>query len=725
MTVAPPMDKQQTSQAMITPSLGNNTSLGSNGAGYGYGIQMLDIERYWLEVKVLRSWIAGIFATCLFLAVVATLLITAMYASNARIEVSQISANVTDIDPIDSPGSVSELQYLNTQFELLQSRFMASRVADAGNLLRDDEFRDAFSIGPEDEFLQSDLDALLQENIQIEEITQSSLVDIVFTSPSPQLSARIANLWAEQFIAANYEKRFGANVEARDFLSAQIAELREVLARSEKELFDYANANEILIVKSVRGAGGGLPAAQSLVATDVTALNSALAQAVTDRISAEATVQSGDLSGQSKNPQLTAALAVAQAELSTLQSNFGPGYAELQQKEAEVAALRNALESESSTLASEARAALAAAKLRENELRAELERSKLQFLGQQNQGIQYGILQREVETNRALYEALLQRFKELEASGAGQNNIKLIDVAKPAEKPVSPSLVQNVLIGLVCAGLISAGLVCLRMLLSQTIRSSDDVKLHLGLSVLATIPKVSESSALATLDEQSSELAEAYRTLRSNLAFLTVNGAPQVLMMTSTVPCEGKSFSAIALASSFARLGKRVLLVDADLRNSILDRTLEVRDPSGGGLSALLTSKDASVFDTIISLPDRDFDLLPIGRRLVNPVDLLAGSRFLDLINAARDRYDHIIVDAAPTLSLADAVETGKVCDGILYIIEYDRAKTRAINASLEWLKTSGAYIYGAAITKVDEREAEYGYGYRYNYGDSRATDPA
>lgn len=719
MAVAPIMENRNGPLSSALSDHARGASAVASGGNYDGPI--LDFERYWLEVKVLGYWIAGIFAACLFLAILAALLVTPRYASNARIEISQISANVTDIDPLDSPGSVSELQYLNTQYELLQSRFMAARVVEAANLMRDQEFRDAFAIEEKDSLAAIEIEEALNDNLSIDEVAQSSLVDIVFVSPSPALSARIANLWANQFIAANYEKRFGANIEARDFLSEQIAELREVLARSEKELVDYANANEILIIESRGTEGGNRRAAQSLVATDLAALNSALAQAVTNRISAEATVRSGDLSGRSKNSQLSAALAVAEAELSTLKSNFGPGYIDVQKQEATVAALRSAIEGETSANTAEARAALAAARLSESELRAELERSKSEFLAQQNEGIQYGILQREVETNRALYEALLQRFKELEASGAGQNNINLIDVAQAADKPVSPSLVQNVLISLAVAGLLSGVLVYMRVLLSQTVRSPEDVKSHLGLSVLATVPKVLERTALETLDEQSSELAEAYRTLRSNLAFLTVTGAPQVLMVTSTVPSEGKSFSAIALASSFARLGKRTLLVDADLRNSALVKTLGVHNTTSGGLSALLTSKDASVFDAVVELPERPFDLLPIGRRIINPVDLLAGSRLVDLMNSARERYDHIIVDAAPTLSLADAVETSKACDGILYVIEYNQAKTRSINASLEWLTSSGANVYGAVITKVDERESEYGYGYRYSYGSGLA----
>ena len=225
------MDKQRNGFAIAAPDnppVTQSDPFGGSDDGY-----ILDFERYWVEINVLRFWLMGIFGACFFLAIAATLLTTPRYASNARIEISQIAANVTDIDPLDSTASVSELQYLNTQYELLESRFMATRVANEGGLFRDEEFLQAFSIGEEDQFDENDLADLLGDNLEIEGINQSSLVDIVFTSPSPTLSARIANLWAEQFIAANYEKRFGANIEAREYLSAQIAELREVLAQAE------------------------------------------------------------------------------------------------------------------------------------------------------------------------------------------------------------------------------------------------------------------------------------------------------------------------------------------------------------------------------------------------------------------------------------------------------------------------------------------------------------
>tara|TARA_B100000029_G_scaffold179178_4_gene176713 strand:+ start:36836 stop:38956 length:2121 start_codon:yes stop_codon:yes gene_type:complete len=670
----------------------------------------LDLERYWLEARALRYWIGAVIVACLLAGLVITLLQTPIFKASARLEISQITANVTDVDPLEATSTISELQYLNTQYELLESRFMASRVVEAGNLTRNQEFLEAFELADGEDIAQREIEELLLNQISVQDITQSSLVDIVFSSPSARVSASIANLWAAEFISANYDKRFGANVEAREYLQSQIGELREVLSRSEKELVDYANENEILILENNGTGGDSGTASQTLIATDLAALNAALADAVTERISAEAAVASNDLVGDGQNAQVNSALAVAEAELSTLRERFGEGYAPLREKEAEVQSLRNALRSKATE-------ALQSARLREQELRAQLEEAKSRFLGQQNQGIQYGILKREVETNRSLYDALLQRFKELEASGAGQNNIKLIDEAAVPERPASPSLLNNLLISLIAGLGLAFCLVYLRVVLSQTLRSSDDITARLNLPVLATIPKSSEEEIRENLAIRSSELSEAYISLRSSLAFLTPEGEPKTLMVTSTVPAEGKSTSSVALATSFAQFGRRTLLIDADLRNSRIMETLEDEGPVTGGLSALLTRPNASLTTEVRSSKRLGFDYVISGPPPPNPVDLLATQRLSEIIAEAHQAYDQVIIDAAPMLSLADAIETARAADGILYVIEYDKVKAKSIEATLNRLHRSGARVFGAVLTKLSQRAASYEYGYGYGYG--------
>jgi capsular exopolysaccharide synthesis family protein len=676
----------------------------------------LDLERYWHEALGLKYWLAGIIALGILLGILATLLATPLYKATSRLEVSQVTADVTNLNSLEAEGLVSELQYLNTQYELLVSQFMAKRVLEAGNLSRDEAFLEAFNLDEEVNLTRS-IEKVLLENVSIEPITQSSLVDVTFSSPNPAVSAEIANLWAQEFVAANYEKRFGANIEARDFLQSQIAELRERLAQSERELVEYANANEILVLNA-GGESGTESAEQTLVGADLQALNAALADAVADRVSAQAAVVAGEFPGNDPRNELLTRLSEAKAELAVLRSNFGPDYPEVVEKQAEVSSLNSAIKSGAGD-------SLQGARLREAELRRQMEEAKRRFLGQQGQGIKYGILKREVDTNREIYAALLQRFKELEASGAGQNNIQIIDIAAVPVGPYAPSLVQNLLISLVASLVLAAGLVYLKVTMSQTLQDPEDVRKRLGLALLGAIPRNAEGSIIERITERSSEINEAYTTVRTNLNLLTPQGAPKVLMFTSSVPAEGKTISSVGVATSFAQLGKRTLLIDADLRNSKLRDTLAIDNYNQGGLVSLLASQETDIFSQIVSLEEFGFDFLPMGQVPPNPVELLAGDKFAQVIEATRGDYDQVLIDGAPMLALADAIEMSKGVDGVIFVIETEKIKLRGIENALGRLMRSGAQVYGAIVTKVSQKNSAYGYGYGYGYGDEERLEKA
>ena len=273
----------------------------------------IDLERYWHEAIGLKYWLAGIVALGLLLGVLITLLATPLYQASARLEVSQVTADITNLDSLEVDSQISELQYLNTQYQLLVSRFMAKRVMEAGNLSRDESFRATFEIEG-DLNANANIERILFDNVSVDPITQSSLVDVKFSSPDPVISAEIANLWVQEFVAANYEKRFGANIEARDFLQSQISELRERLAQSEQELVEYANANEILVLSS-GDESGSESAGQTLVGADLQALNTALAAAVADRISAQAAVVGGNFPSSDPRNELLTRLDEVEAEL--------------------------------------------------------------------------------------------------------------------------------------------------------------------------------------------------------------------------------------------------------------------------------------------------------------------------------------------------------------------------------------------------------------------------
>jgi capsular exopolysaccharide synthesis family protein len=192
-------------------------------------------------------------------------------------------------------------------------------------------------------------------------------------------------------------------------------------------------------------------------------------------------------------------------------------------------------------------------------------------------------------------------------------------------------------------------------------------------------------------------------------------------MVTSSVPSEGKSISSVALANSFAILGKRTLLIDADLRNSRLKDLFTQDFDKKSGLAGMLTGQIATLKDQTVFIDEFGFDYLPHGFTPPNPVELLAGPHFHELLEEARGSYDQIIIDSAPMLNLADAVELARMADGVVYVVEADRVKVRVIENAINRLNSTNAQVYGAIVTKLKANAAGYGYGYGYGYGETAA----
>lgn len=682
-------------------------------------ISIHDFERFWQQAVNQRYVILGIIVASLIVGLVVTLLQTPLYSSTARIEISQIESDVTNISDLELQSIAGDRQYFATQYELLESRSLADRVAKAGNFVQDEEFRNAFGLagqGSSDNAIAN----ILLSNVTIQPISNSNLVDIQFSSPDANLSAEVANLWAMEFLGTNFDKRFGSNVQAQKFLADQISEMRERLQISEQELIDYANANEIVNITPLATEEGAAGGGQTLASSELSALSIDLARATAARIEAESALRANAALAESTNASsaLKARLSDVQARLASLESQFGPSYPQIVALAAEEASIRSSIRGASTDVSTQLQANLRKAALQEQALQREFNRAKSGYLGQQGQGVRYGILKREVDTNRQLYDALLQRYKEIGVVGAGKNNMILVDRAQIPSQPYKPSLSTNMLLAFLFGAIASGGLVFVREAMDQSIRNPADVKRILDLPVLGLIPLIQQDEIGVQLADKKSELNEAYQATRTNLTFLTDSGAPRTIMFTSTRPDEGKTLTAIAVAESLGSLGKRVLYLDADLRNSGLHEVLGKIPRQGIGLSGFLAGHD-DYQESIVTLEGHPFDILPSGRKPPNPGELLAGLRMKTLLEKLSNAYDHIIVDGPPVLGLADALEISSAVDGIVFVIESNRGKVRAIQQALGRLETSGARIFGAIVTKLDERNMGYGYGYGYGYGHS------
>lgn len=684
--------------------------------------------QYWHAVLRHKIAIATIVAVCVALGIIITLLMTPYFVSTSRIEISPKQDNVTNVQGLQGfERSRNNLEFYQTQYSMLESASIAERVARARNLATDDEFFETFGIDPSklpektsgQENARLKLASnLLRSHISVSPVRGSSLVDLRFESPSRTLSAQIANAWIEQFIAADLERRFDSTVAARTFLEGQLATLKQRLEDSERNLSSYADNKEIITLSRAETSDGKTVAQRTLASANLEALNSVLAQATADRILAGSEV--GQASGD-KNALENVTLnslrqerALAQAEYAKLLVQFEPEYPAAKAVETRIAALDKSIASEEARSRAGTKARYSEAVQREQKLLGEVNLLKRQLGSERRDSIQYNILQREVDTNRQLYDGLLQRYKEIGVAGAGSNDIVIVDRAEPSGGPSSPKLILNMLLALL-AGLGISGLFVLVMeQVDQTIKEPGDLKGKLGIALLGSIPNIDKDGILLSLSDKKSVAWEAYFSIRTSLSFLTDHGVPRSILLTSTRPNEGKSTSSLALGVVLAGTGKRILLVDGDMRNPSLHQMLGIENTMG--MSNYLSGSD-NLDELVSQNTSYGFDVMTAGPIPPNAAELLSGNRMHELVTKLGEVYDTVIVDAPPVLGLADVLLLADAVEGVIFTIEAGGAKTRAVQSAIGRVRSSHAHVFGGIVTKIQPQHAGYGYAYQYNYG--------
>ena len=678
-----------------------------------------------------RNWVIGSIAFALLIGLLATFLATPQYTSTSRIEILSDAPVATSVDATREISPANEIAFYNTQYSLLQSRSLAERVMRAGNLTTDKQFLEEFqlddpgaSMTSEERRSQADrVIAILLDRVQVSPVRQSSLVDIGFSTPSPALSVKLADLWVTQFVQATIDRRFAATSDARKYLESRLQVLRQNLETSERALISYAMGKGIVTISSETDAQGRTQT-QTLVASDIAAISKALATAREQRVAAEADLGSTLTGSAQINAPTIGRMreqrANVEAELARLRTLFQDDYPSVIALRAQLSNLNKSINEEATRASQSNREAYNAALKRERELQGELDKLTGQYNVQQRDSIQMAILQREVDSNRQLYDGLLQRFKEIGAAGVGANNISVVDRAKMPERPSSPNLMLNMALALIAGVGLAAGLVFLLEKLDSSIRDPQDVAGRFGLPLLGAIPEVRGQTVADAVVDKKSSIYEAYVSLMTNLSFLTAHGAPRSIMVTSSRPQEGKSSSSLSLATVLSGVGKSVILVDADIRNPSLNRYLDV--PNRRGLSHYLSGDDA-LSELITQMPKFGFDLITAGVTPPNAAELLGSERLKILIEMLLKRYDHVVLDSAPLLGLADAPLIARRVEGVLFTIEANSTKSRVIATALNRLRMSGAKLFGAIVTKVGVKNQVYGYGYEYGYSYGREQE--
>lgn len=691
------------------------------------------LDRYW---RALRRHLPAVFAiviVALVAAAIATLLAVPKYTASARIEIVREAAKITNVEGVESDRQNQDLEFYETQYSLLTARTIADRVAGRLNVVASDRLFDAFNV--DIDLLQQEAGIeggtsvarfrlekgadLLLDHVAVRPVPGSRLVDVAFTSPSAALSAEVANLWVDQFQESAIARRFDSTADARDFLEQQLADMRSKLEDSQRRLVNYAAANQIITLSTDQDNDGNTEASETLRTSDLKTLNQALSNATAQRIAAQSQAAHAgspnqvSLSNIALN-NMREKRAAAAAELARQRAIFEPEYPAVQALQAQVDALDESIAAEERRIQRSATSGYREAAQREAQLRAQVEGLKSATVDEQRASIQYAIYQREVDTNRELYEGLLQRYKEIGVAGVGASNIAVVDRALVPEEPTSPSMPLNLALGLLFGLAFAGGYVFVREEIDQSIKDPTEVTELFDLPLLGTIPQQQEEMLTELLDVKST-ISEAYFATASNLSFLTQHGTPRSLALTSTRPNEGKSTSAYALAMSLARTGKRTLLIDCDLRNPSQHEMFGL--PKEPGLSNLLSSGEFEAIDGYCKQTDQpNLSFMPAGPLAPNPGALLIGDGLSRVVFRAGEQYDHVIVDGPPMLGLADAQLMAKAVEGVVYTIEANGLRTRVIEAGLKRLRFSGATVFGALVTKLTSVNSAYGYGYGYDY---------
>ncbi|MDJ0922046.1 MAG: polysaccharide biosynthesis tyrosine autokinase [Henriciella sp.] len=675
-----------------------------------------DEFNFWdtLQIILNRKWlILTITLLGVSIAAILTLQITPLFRATTTIEIQNQEATI--LESTLSPTVVADEEHMSTQFALLQSRSLAERVAENLNLADDPLYAN--------QALSRDLRVkqaagIITRNIRVDSESRSRVISVQFISPYPRETARIANALVETFIQTNLERRYNTTAYARQFIEERLATTKLALEASERELVQYASNQDILDL-GVDGSG------RSLDENSIVSLNDELAQAESARIQTEQRYREASSSATSSEILNNPNVRQMRNELASLESNyrrnltvFKPDYPDMVDLQIQIDSVRGDIELEKRNILSSLEADFRAASARESSLRQRVEELKGDLLSLRDRRIEYTILSREVDTNRAQYEALLARMKEVSiASGIGSSEVSVIDPALVPGLPFQPNLPRSILQAIVLSLATGIGLAFLLNYIDDTIKSPDDMKSKLGLPTIGVVPTVRGTKDIVTSELQNpkSGVSEAFFSARTALEFTTETGTPRSILITSTRPGEGKTSSTVALAMAFAKVGKTVLIIDADMRKPSF-----VADVGSSiGLSGMLT-RDANLEDEIIPAATPGLHLLPAGIVPPNPAELLSSPRLKDLIATAEDTFDVIIVDSPPVLSFTDAPLLGSICEATLLAVQAGTVRTPAVQRTVGRLLESRSNIVGGILTRFDAKKSGYHHGYySYAYGKS------
>jgi capsular exopolysaccharide synthesis family protein len=746
--------------------------------------EAIDLRTYWQILKKRKWIILSVFTVIVLTTLIVSFMLRPTYQGEAVIQINPENPKVLDFKELLGVNRRS-LDFYRTQHQKLYSRSLALRSAERLRLhshpeySNDDADKTPFArltqglisllkaVFPSQES-EDKGDGLLTKaekkehmlvtsflnNVEIAPKKRSRLVSIKFNAHDPKLAGKAPNTIADEFIRINLEQRFSMATQAKEWLNKQLDVLKAKVERSEEGVRKFGRKHGIVSLDEKE---------ENIVIQKLSDINKELTKAQADRIAIEAKYN------QAKGRDFQTLPAVLENELirklkadyigiegeyETLAQIYKPDYPDMKQLEKKMVKIKTRLNQEISRIVGGLKAQYEAASKREDLLQRQLESQKKEAMRVKELAIQYNILKREADTNTELYNGLLQRMKEtgLEA-GLQSSNVQIIDRSKTPLHPVRPRKKLNLLVSMLLGLVLGIGLAFLLEYLDNTLKGPEDVEKFSGLPSLGLVPRIlpkelstpyrdkallpakaGKESALTasqiafiTHSNPKSLLSEAFRTIRTAILLSFPDNPPKTFVITSPNPEEGKTTCAVNIAIALAQTGKKVLLVDADLRRPSLHRVFSKKGINFGlsGFLANITHKkkqESLAFPSAIE----NLSVVYSGPVPPDPTTLFSSDRLVTLIDTLGDEFDNIIFDCCPTLGFADVGIISRALDGILMVVAAGKTPKESLRQAKNQLeRTTRTRVMGVAINGIDTRRDGYGYGYyyhRYNYFDGDTT---
>jgi succinoglycan biosynthesis transport protein ExoP len=717
------------------------------------------VLREYLRVLIKRKWVVVTSLVVIFTAVaIATLRTTPIYEAVGSIAVNKMDPALTNFK--DSSGGSADYydpSDLDTEVSILRSDLLALQVIKQLNLDKRPEFggdgeASTSAVGLTTDNLQLDsprtsgLLGSFKGNLRVSLKPNTRIIEIRYRSADNVLAARAVNTLVNTYIEQNFKTRYESTMQASDWLSKQLADLQMKVETSQEKLVQYQKQHEIL----------GIDEKQNIITAKLDELNKELTLAESARMEKESIydlVQSGqaDLAtsvvanssqagpqnsaGASASSGLLDRLRAQQADLNIqiaqLSTQFGPAYPKVAQLKSQLKETEAQIQVEIKNAVAVSRNSYLAALQREDMLRAALENQKQEANQLNESAIDYSLLRRDLDTNRTLYEGLLEKLKEAGVTaGLRSNNIRPVDQARVPLSPSEPDVPRNLAFALALGLTTGIGLAFLLEGIDNTVRTPEQAQQISQLPSLGMIPLGSRTSTeaggrqrlsvsssrevveLVTQSRPQSQMAESYRALRTSLLLTSLGSPPKVILITSALPQEGKTTTSINTAIVLAQKGTRVLLIDADLRRPSIHKTLGMGPKTGlsNVLTGSATLQQAITRSTILPT----LYILPAGTPPPNPAELLASANMRDVLAELREQYDHIVVDTPPTLSVTDAVVMSTRADAVVLVIRSGQTTKQALRRARELLMQVNAHVSGVLLNAVDLNSPDYYYYYEY-----------